>query len=137
MLNEFEKQLLAKQAEREQKAKESIWFANKTVSPGDMKPKNRVVLKPRSVHSDEIDRFNNSTQFMIFHFETLKSLIPDKMLHTIEKRKEVISDLILDYKNKVKFIRKCTNAEIWSKIEKKFKKEYWDLHRIYERNTYK
>jgi len=144
-MNEFEKLMLEKQAEREQKAKN--WFANKPNiilknKTQDIIEENR---KRREIVADEdrkrqrrvyLREFRNTVEFMTAYFPELDALLPfSKGGISIQEYEDKKEEILMNYKNKCNFIRSNDHDYLWKCLTRKFKVNYWQVKRDYKKIT--
>ncbi len=130
-MNDIEKKLIALQEAREQASANKVWFALKPSGP--QKQYIAPYKKKKYIDPTANVLITPTQKILIDHYEFISRCVEfEQSEANVKKTPQAVLDwqnehefniAVEDYKKKIKFVRNCTDRQVWDIIKNKFRKE--------------
>lgn len=123
-MNGIEKRMLALQAEREQKAKEKVWFVNKPMDHKLNDFSTPVYQKKKKIVGPKIvENLSPSQIILVRHFEFISAMVEYESAN-ITGHEHNFNIAVQDYQKNIRVLRNYDERQIWEIIKNKFRREF-------------
>lgn len=121
-MNPIEKKMLALQQEREQKAKEKIWFAIQP-APKVKDFSNTVYQKKKIPTVKIVEDLSPSQKVLVKHFEFISHFVEQEDI-THSGNEHAFNIAVREYIDNIRVVRSYPEKQVWEIIKNKFRREY-------------